>query len=295
MFFGIFTHVETHQIHAHLVSEYSCHLGFAHAGGTHKQQTCHRLVFLEQPRTRHLHRFHHTFQCLILAIDFGIDALIERVEVLIVGIRVGEVFHLAYLGKHLRDAVFGYSHLVVGVEFEISAGFVDEVDGFIGQRAIVDIAGACLYGIFYGIVGVSHAVKALKSTFQASENVNSLVDRRLGDVDLLKIARDARRIGKASLIVGKCGGADKLNLAVFEVRFKQIGSIYMALAGGAGAHYVVYAVDIHYGVALLQYAVHNSLYTLFEFAAILSTRHQTAEVELIYRSSQDSFGSLVVA
>ena len=138
-------------------------------------------------------------------------------------------------------------------------------------------------------------MKALKSTFQASENVNSLVDRRLGDVDLLKIARDARRVGKASLIVGKCGGADELNLAVFEVRFQQIGGIYMTLAGGTGAHYVVYAVDIHYGVALLQYAVHNSLYTLFEFATILSTRHQTAEVELIYRSSQDSFGSLVVA
>ena len=138
-------------------------------------------------------------------------------------------------------------------------------------------------------------MKALKSTLQAPENVNSLVDRRLGDVDLLKIARDARRIGKAALKIGKCGGTDKLNLAVFEVRFKQIGSIYMALAGGAGAHYVVYAVDIHYGIALLQYAVHHSLHALFEFAAILSTRHQTAEVELIYRSSQDSFGSLVVA
>ena len=84
---------------------------------------------------------------------------------LIVGIGVGEVFYLANFCQHLRDAVRGDGHGAVGVEFEISTGFVDEIDGFIGQCAIVDVSSTCLHGIFYGIVGVSHAVKLLKSAF----------------------------------------------------------------------------------------------------------------------------------
>ena len=57
---------------------------------------------------------------------------------------------------------------------------VNQVDGLVGQEAVVDVLGAGLYGKVDGLVVVFHIVELLVSGLQLPQDMLRLVDGRLG-------------------------------------------------------------------------------------------------------------------
>ena len=69
------------------------------------------------------------------------------------------------------------------------AGFVDHVDGLVGQLALVDVALSQLYRRRQCVVRVRHAVVFLETRTQALQDLHGLAHAGLDDVDLLETAR----------------------------------------------------------------------------------------------------------
>ena len=81
-----------------------------------------------------------------------------------------------------RLAAFGTSRRVT------DAGFVDEIDGAVGQPVVAQMAGGELRRGLERGVGVGDAVVLLVAAAQAGQNPHGLFDRRLVDRDLLQPA-----------------------------------------------------------------------------------------------------------
>jgi hypothetical protein len=123
------------------------------------------------------------------------------------------------------------------------ADFVDHVDRLVRQLAVVDVAGGKLDRRLDGIGRVFDAVMLLERGAEARQDLHSVLDRRLVDVDLLEAAEESAILFEvvAELLVG--GGADAADRAAAKRRLQQVRSIHRAAGRGAGADHGVDLVD----------------------------------------------------
>ena len=78
------------------------------------------------------------------------------VVVVVVG---AEGVDLAEGGQHGVDEIARDELCAVGVHLAIGGGFVDEVDGFVGESAVVDVAIGTAYGVLNDALGKGDVVK----------------------------------------------------------------------------------------------------------------------------------------
>jgi hypothetical protein len=93
------------------------------------------------------------------------------------------------------------------------AGFVDDVDGLVGQVAVVDVLGRQLGRGLQRAQRVLHAVVLLEAALEALEDLDRLGHRGLDHVDLLEAPRQRRVLLEDAAVLGEGGGADALELA----------------------------------------------------------------------------------
>lgn len=159
MLLGIFAHVETHQINAHATCQSACHLGLAHTRRTNEQQRRHRFVVVAKSGFSHLHSLNHLVHGTVLSEYLGTHVVRQSLQRHIAGVAQRGSVYLAHLGKYLahQPTVDGLA-LLSGERMRLAIGscLVDEVDGFVGQEAVADVAGCLAHGKLHGTCSELH-------------------------------------------------------------------------------------------------------------------------------------------
>ena len=158
------------------------------------------------------------------------------------------------------------------------AGFVDEIDGAVGQPVVAQVAGRELgRGLERG-VGVADAVMLLVAAAQAGENPDRLLDRRLVDRDLLQPPRE-RAILLDVLELLERRRADDAQIAGREDRLDERRQIHRAAGGRAGADRGMDFVDEEDRLRPGGERLDDRLEALLEIAAEARAGQQRAGVE----------------
>lgn len=288
----VLAHVEADQFDAQLQRELLGHLGLAHAGGAGEQEVADRLVRIAQAATRELDRRGKRFDGGILTEDDHLQVALQVLQHVLVGrghLFGGDARHLGHDGFDFLDvdqllARFQRQQPLAG------AGFVDDVDGLVGQQAIADVLDRQVDRGLQRVVGVGHAVVRLVLGLQSLQDLVSLADRGFHDVDLLEAPCERTVLLEDPAVFLERGRADATQFARCQRRLDQVGRIHRAAAGGAGPDDGVDLVDEQDGARDLLDRRQYALQALLEVAAVLGARHQRAEIQRIDDRIQQHVG-----
>ena len=173
----------------------------------------------------------------------------------------------------------------------IGSCLVDEVDGFVGQEAVADVAGCLAHGKLHCTRGKLHSMELLVARTQSFEYAHGVFDRRFGNVYLLKSAHQRLLAGNVAVIFVVSSGADESYLAAFEVGLEHVGGIERSVAARAScSNHIVYLVDVEYGVALGGESFHHLLDALLEVATKLCTCYHRSHVHHVYARLLEAVG-----
>ena len=161
------------------------------------------------------------------------------------------------------------------------AGFVDDVDGLVGQVAVGDVARSQLHGRLQGGGRVNHAVMRLKARAQAIENFHGFGHGRLGHFHFLEAPRKRRVFFKNAPVFSEGGGANALELPAGKSRLEQVGSVQRAAGSRARANQRVDFVNEEDGVGLVAQALEHALEALLEVAPVFGACQQRAHVQRV--------------
>ena len=179
------------------------------------------------------------------------------------------------LDFEMRDAaldVVDFDRHAADLNLQRGAGFVDQVDGLVGQEAVGDVAMREHGGRDDGGVLDAHAVVDLELFLEAAQNGDGVVDRRLAHQHGLEAARQGGVLFDVLAVFGQRGGADAAQFAARESRLQHVGRVDRAF-GATRADQRVQLVDeaddfaVRFGDFL-----ENGLQAVFEFAAELGAR-----------------------
>src|SRR3989338_10463073 len=239
------------------------------------------------------------------ALDLGERLLLVLPLELELARRVAEVGDLFFDRSHARArlAFSGLGFFLQGLALDLKAGdlavrffesrrvvlerkaqcggrLVDEVDGFVGQEPLRDVARRELDGGDDCVVGDAHAVVELVALLQAAQDGDRVVGRGFIHVDRLEAPRERGIVFYVPLVFLQRRRADDAYLAARESGLEHVGGVHRAF-GGAGAHERVHLVDEEDDLAFgaLDF-LHDGLKTFLEFAAVLRARDEKPEVEL---------------
>ena len=196
-------------------------------------------------------------------------------------------------GLDLLDAD-GLLALVLGDQHLRRTGLVDHVDRLVRQLAVMDVARRQLHRGLDRLVGVFQPVIVLEIGFEALEDGDGILDRRLVDVDLLEPAHQCAILFEVLAVFLVGGRAHATDGARGQRRLQQIGGIHRAAGGGAGADHGVDFVDEQDGVGMRLEFLEHLLQPLLEIAAIAGAGEQRAHVEREHRRRRQYLRNLAV-
>ena len=239
---------------------------------------------LRQPGARALDRLRDQVHGFVLAEDDALERFFERAQALAIGggrLACGNARH----PRHDRLDVDGVNRDSgfrrrdrASLQPRDGAGFVDEIDGAVGQAVVAQVPGRELGGGFERRVGVLHAVMLFVAAAQAGQNAHGLFDRRLVDGNLLQAPRQ-RAVLLDVLELLERRRADDAQIAGREQRLQHRREIHRAAGDGAGADGGVNLVDEENGLRLGAQRLDDGLEALLEVAAEARAREQGAGVE----------------
>ena len=143
------------------------------------------------------------------------------------------------------------------------------------------------------LVGDADAVVGLVAVAEPLEDLDGLLDRRLGHLDLHEAPLEGGVALEVLAVLVQRGGADGLQLAAGQRRLEDAGRVDGALRG-ARADEVVELVDEQDDVARLADLLHDLLEALLELAAVLAAGDERGEVERPHLLALEQLGDLVV-
>ena len=233
----VLRHVEAHELDAERQRELPRDLRLADAGRAGEQERADGPPLVAETRARHLDRGSQRADRAVLAEDHELQVALDVAQH--VAIRSRDV--LRRNARDLRDDVLNELHVddarptALGLQPAVRAGLVDDVDGLVGQVAVVDVLGRKLRRRAQRFVGVLDAVMLLEAGLEPAQDLDGLRDGRLRHVDLLEAPRERVVLleNAAELRVGR--RADAAQLAVREQRLDQVRRIHDAARRRAGA------------------------------------------------------------
>ena len=160
-----------------------------------------------------------------------------------------------------------------------SAGLVHEVDGFVGQKAVGDVAIRERHGGDERVILDAHAVVQLEALLNAAQNGQRILDGGLVNDDGLETPLERRILLNVQPILVERGGTDTVQLAAREHGFEQIARVHRTF-GLAGADDGVELVDKEDDPAIgLFHLIEHSLEAFFEFAAVFRAGDERTHVQ----------------
>ena len=145
---------------------------------------------------------------------------------------------------------------------------VNDVDGLVGEEAILDVAVGERHSRGQRVFGVLDVVVPLVGLLQAMQDLEGILGRGLSDVDRLKATLEGGVLLDTLAVLLGGRGTDNLNLAAREGRLQDRGRIDGALSR-ARTDNGVNLVDEEDVVLVLHDLGDDLLEALLELAAIL--------------------------
>ena len=182
------------------------------------------------------------------------------------------------LGDAARYLVERFGH---GIHLHAQTGrrLVHQIDGFVGQEAVGDVARGELHGRDDGVVLDADLVVILILLFQSAEDGDCVCLVRLVHHDGLETPLQGFVFLEILLILVECRGADGPQFAACQSRLEDVGRVHCAVAL-ACAHKRVDLVDKEDNLPVgLGHLVHHRLESLFELAFVFGTGDERAHVE----------------
>ena len=162
---------------------------------------------------------------------------------------------------------------------ERRGGFVDEIDGLVGQEAVADVAVRERGRGHDGGILDAHVVVLLVAVFQAAQNGDGVLDVGLAHVDDLETALEGRVLLDVFAVLVERGGADSAQLAARQSRLEHVARVDGALGRARTDDRVQFVDEEHdLPVRFLDFLEHG-LEPVFELAAVLGAGQHRAEVE----------------
>src|SRR5579875_292981 len=182
--------------------------------------------------------------------------------------------HLSQLPLHL----FAFGRQRAGPQANPRGGLVDEVDGLVRQVAIAYVAIGQLGRLIDRLLGDHQPVMLLVFGTQPAQDLDRLVDRgRIDDHGLEAPLQGGIALYVLSVLVHG-GGAYALQLATRQRRLQDVGRVDRPF-GSAGADERVQLIYHQHDIAGCANLVHDLLQTLFEFAPVLGSGYEQADVQ----------------
>ena len=156
---------------------------------------------------------------------------------------------------------------------------VHQVDRLVGKEAVADVAVRQGRRRHERVVRDAYAVVHFVALFQAAQDRDRVLDRRLAHVHRLEPPLQRRVLFHVLAVLVERRRADDVQLAPRERRLEQVRGVHGAL-GAPRSHERVQLVDEH-DVAPLggRDLLDHGLEALLELAAVLGARDQRAQVE----------------
>ncbi|MCY1430065.1 hypothetical protein D9M71_460030 [compost metagenome] len=138
------------------------------------------------------------------------------------------------------DALDAHFHRLQAL---ISTGLVDHIDRLVRHMPIIDVARSQLGRCTQRLVAVLDAVVRLETPFQAAQDTNRVLHRRLGHIDLLEAPRQRPVLLEDAAKFLKGGRADATDITRRQQRLEQVGGVHHATGSCAGTDDGVDFVD----------------------------------------------------
>ena len=200
---------------------------------------------------------------------------------------LGSLVHVVALGGllcgglELLYAMLGIAHrLGSAIRGDASAGtgLVNEVDGLIGQKAILDIAVGQVRGGLDSTLRIAHMVVLFVARLERGQDLDRILDARLLDIDGLEATLEGRVLGEVLAEFLGRGGADNLESTAREHGLEHRARIDGAL-GRTGTDDGMHLVNKQDNVVGFGRLLDHVLESLLKLTAILGARNKTRQVE----------------
>ena len=188
----------------------------------------------------------------------------------------GGAFHFELHDFALELVEFGGE----GFEFDLQAGrgFVHEIDGFVGQEAVADIAIAEHGGGDERGVLDANAVVDFVAFLESAQDRDGILDAGLADHDGLEAALEGGVFFDVFAVFVEGRGADGVEFAAGELGFQEIRGVHRTL-GGSSADDGVEFVDEEDDLALAGGDFFEEGFeAVFEFATEFRARDHRADI-----------------
>ena len=248
----------------------------------------------------------HGTECLLLALPLGLHAVrsfAQFGELLLDGLAAVHralVFLFLQRGPldlELHDAALDLVDLLrhrVDLDAEARRGLVEQVDGFVRQEAVADIAVRERRRGDDGVVRDADAVVRLVALLEPAQDGDRALDAGLAHVHGLEATLERGVLLHMKAILVERGGADDTQLSARQHRLEHVAGVHRAL-GLAGADERVELVDEDDEFAFrFRDLLEHRLQALLELAAILRARDHGAQIERDEALVLEPFGNVTV-
>ncbi len=165
------------------------------------------------------------------------------------------------------------------MQTQTGSGFVDQVDGLVGQETVADVTYRELHGRDDSLVEDTDVMVVLVTFLQATKDGNGRGFVRLVDHDDLETTFQRLVFLEILLVFLQCGGADALQLASRQSWLQDVGGIHGA-ACGTRTHQGVYLIDEqHHFAGTFHHLLDDTLQTFLKLALVFCTCNQGTHVE----------------
>ena len=162
-------------------------------------------------------------------------------------------------------------------------GFIDQVNGFVGQEAVRQIAVRVRHRHGDGLVRVRNRMELLVAFLDAEQNLDRVGFCRRWNLYRLKAALERAVFLDRLAEFGRRGSANALNLAARQGWLEYVGCVERAFRR-TGANQRMQLVDEDDGVLRLHQLFHNRLQALFKLAPVFRAGYDQRQVK-----RQDAF------
>ncbi len=152
------------------------------------------------------------------------------------------------------------------------AGFVEQVNRFVRQEAVRNIAVGVIDRILDRVVGVAHGMELLVALLDAVNNLDRFLFTGRRNFYRLEAALEGAVFFNGLAIFAGRGGADALDLTARKRWLKNIGCIQRAFSG-TGPDQGVQLIDKDDAVLIFHQFFHDGFEALFKLSAIFRAGH----------------------
>ena len=171
--------------------ELAADFGFADAGRAGEEEAADGFFGVSEAGAAEFDGAGEVFDGFILAEDDGFEVALQGFELVAVVLVDAFFGDAGDAGDEFFDheGVDGVAAFGFGEEVQARPGFVDEVDGFVRQAAVVDVAVGEAHGGFDGFGAVADVVVGFVARDEALQDGDGVVNGGFGDVHFLEAAR----------------------------------------------------------------------------------------------------------